>query len=157
MSTVIRRKALVTAVLVGCGLFAALPALAASSAINSWSFNEVDGSQAIDSVGRNTGFGAGDSLPSWSADVPFSDRGNTGSMSFSGENHFKVGNSLSGDFPSAPGLRQLRLVVSRTGKMHQLFNQKLVALVTITVSALMTAENFHSETAVTLRELGNKT
>lgn len=98
MSTVICRKAVVTAFLAGCGLFAALPALAASSAINSWSFNEVDGSQAIDSIGRNTGFGAGDGLPSWSADVPFSDRGNTGSMSFSGENHFKVGNSLSGDF-----------------------------------------------------------
>lgn len=99
------RLRVVAAGLAALGFLVALPASAATSAINSWSFNETDGSQVIDSIAGNNGVGAGDGLPTPSADVPFSDRGNTGSMYFSGENYFKVTNTLSGDFSICAWIR----------------------------------------------------
>lgn len=88
----------VATTLLGFGFLAAIPALAATSALSSWSFNETDGAQAVDSIAGNNGVGAGDSLPGPSVEVPYMDRGNTGSMLFSGENYFKMANTLSGDF-----------------------------------------------------------
>lgn len=74
-------------------------AASAAPALHYWSLNEsVQGAEVFDSIAANNGGAFGSPNPAPSSEVPFSERGNSGSMIFDGQNYFKLNNTLSSDF-----------------------------------------------------------
>lgn len=74
-------------------------AASAAPALHYWSLNEsVQGADVLDSIAANNGEAFGSPNPVPSSEVPFSERGNSGSMIFDGQNYYRLNNTLSSDF-----------------------------------------------------------